>query len=123
MPDVAREYARTVTAMDEYLHGLAEPQRATLAKVRAQVHASFPGVEEVVSYGLPAFRIDGLVVGAFAARKDGCSWYPMSGSLLDGFDLASRGYTRTKGALHFPADAPLDQEFLAELIRARLAMR
>ena len=107
---------------DEALNAAPEPQRSTLESVRAHVHALHPEVEECVSYGLAAFRIDGVVVAGLAARKDGCSWYPMSGSLLDEFDIEGMGYARTSGALHFPKDAPLPRELVQRLIAARLRL-
>lgn len=106
--------------MDEYLAGVDEPQRSTLQTVRERIHAACPGAEECVAYGVPAFRVDGITFAGLAARKNGCSYYPMSGSLLDDFDLA--GYTRTKGALQFPADAPLSAALVKRLVRARLAL-
>lgn len=110
-------------SMDAFLADLPEPQRSTLQLVRSRIHEAFPAVEECFSYGVPAFRIDGVVVAGLAARKNGCSYYPMSGSLLDGIDLAALGYTRTKGALQFPADEALPIDLLRELITTRLAQR
>ena len=108
--------------MDEYLAGVPEPQRSTLQTVRERIHAAYPDVEECFAYGVPAFRVAGITVAGLATRKLGCSYYPMSGSLLDDFDLAAMGYTRTKGALQFPADEPLDPDLIVRLIRARLAL-
>ena len=121
MPDSEPWDDVRMRTFDDYLEETPEPQRATLEQVRAHVHRLFPEVEETFAYGVPAFRVDGVVVGGLAARKAGCSWYPMSGSLLDAFDDV--GLTRTIGALHFPADAPLPAVLVERLIRARLALR
>lgn len=106
---------------DEYLESVAEPERNALRTVRERVHTAFPDVEECFAYGMPAFRIGGITVAGYAARKQGCSYYPMSGSVLDAFDVVALGYTRTKGALQFPSDAPPSAELLGQLVRARLA--
>jgi uncharacterized protein YdhG (YjbR/CyaY superfamily) len=106
---------------DDYLEGVAEPERSALRTLRAHVHAAFPDVEECFAYGMPAFRVDGITVAGYQARKQGCSYYPMSGSVLDGFDVVALGYSRSKGAMQFPADAPPSQQFVEQLIRARLA--
>ena len=105
---------------DDYLRDVPEPQRSTLQQVREHLMAQFPDAEECMAYGVPAFRIDGITVAGLAARKDGCSYYPMSGSLLDAFDVAALGYSRTKGALQFPADAPLPAGLIQRLVEARL---
>lgn len=112
----------TEPTFDEYLAGVPEPQRSTLQTVRERIHAVCPGAEECTAYGVPAFRIDGITFAGLATRKNGCSYYPMSGSLLDDFDISSMGYTRTKGALQFPADEPLTATFITQLITARLAL-
>jgi len=107
---------------DEYLAAVPEPQRSSLQTVRERIHAVLPDIEECYAYGVPAFRLDGVVLAGIATRKGGCSYYPMSGSLLDSFDVTGLGYTRTKGALQFPADAPLPQELISQLLQARLAL-
>ena len=111
-----------IAAVDAILDKAPEPQRTTLQEVRNRVHALFPDVEECISYGLPAFRVTGVVVAGIAARKDGCSWYPMSGSLLDAFDVEGMGYTRTSGSMHFPKDKPLTKALIGRLIKARLQL-
>ena len=108
--------------VDAVLAACPQPQQATLQEVRNRVHAAFPDVEECISYGLAAFRIADIVVAGIGPRKDGCSWYPMSGALLDSFDVAGLGFTRTKGALHFPKDTPLTKALIRQLITARLTL-
>ena len=108
--------------LDEYLAQVPEPQRSTLQCVRERIHQAYPDVEEIFAYGVPAFSIDGITVAGVAARKNGCSYYPMSGAVLDALDLGALGYTRTKGALRFPADAPLSVALIRELLEARLAL-
>ena len=122
-PPLPRGLTMTDNPFDTYLAGVQEPQRSTLEAVRAHVHALYPDVEECTSYGVPAFRIDGVVVAGLAARTKGCSYYPMSGSLLDAFDVKALGYTRSTGALQFSADVPLPRDLVRQLISARLAQR
>ena len=114
--------AMTSQTLDEYLAQVPEPQRSTLQRVREHIHAAYPDVEETFAYGVPAFSIAGITVAGVAARKNGCSYYPMSGSVLDSFELGALGYTRTKGALQFPADAPLSLSLIRKLLEARLAL-
>lgn len=123
-PSPVPAYIRRVqdSAFDAYLAQQPEPQRSTLQAVRERIHQLHPDVEECFAYGVPAFRIAGITVAGIAGRKGGCSYYPMSGSVLDAFNVAALGYTRTKGALQFPKDAPLSKALLGELIKARLAL-
>ncbi|HZU58434.1 MAG TPA: DUF1801 domain-containing protein [Actinocrinis sp.] len=108
------------TDIDAYLADLTEPQRHTLSKLRADIHAVLPEAQECISYGMPAFRVEGKVVAGFAAFKNHLSYLPHSGSVLPALadDLAD--YTMTKGSLHFPTDQPLPRALVRKLISTRL---
>ena len=75
-----------------------------------------PEAEQVISYGVPAFRVEGKVVAGFAAFKDHLSYLPFSGSVLDQLADELPGYTMTKSALHFPVDRTLPTSLVQKLI-------
>ena len=100
---------------------MPEPQRTTLEIVREQLHALYPGIEDGMHYGVAAFKLNAVWVAGIAARKDGCSYYPMSGRVLDHIDVDALGMTRTAGALQFAADKPLTKTLLKQLVTLRLA--
>ena len=54
--------------IDEYLAALSDDKRAALEKLRKTIRAAAPKAEECISYGLPAFRQDGMLVGFGATR-------------------------------------------------------
>jgi uncharacterized protein YdhG (YjbR/CyaY superfamily) len=112
---------RTPAGIDAYLATLDDERRATLAKLRATIHAVVPRAEECISYGMPAFRVDGAVVAGFLATARGCSYFPFSGSTLETLADELARYDRTKSGLHFPADRPLPSTLVRKLLRARLA--
>jgi uncharacterized protein YdhG (YjbR/CyaY superfamily) len=107
--------------VDDYLDALDEPQRSTLQALRRTILEIVPDAEEVISYGVPAFRVRGAIVAGFAAFKKHLSYLPFSGSVLGELGDQLRGYTMTKGSLHFPADRPLPKPLVNELIAVRLA--
>lgn len=107
--------------VETYLAGVPEPQRATLTVVRERLRAQLPQAEEVISYGVPAFAVDGTAVAGYSASKSHCSYLPMSGSVLSGMADDLAGYQWSKGALRFPMDEPLPDELIAALVKARLA--
>jgi uncharacterized protein YdhG (YjbR/CyaY superfamily) len=45
--------------VDEYLRGVEEPKRTTLLELRSMILEIVPEAEEIISYGLPAFRAGG----------------------------------------------------------------
>jgi uncharacterized protein YdhG (YjbR/CyaY superfamily) len=110
----------TADAVDAYLAGLAEPKRGTLEALRRSIRAAVPNAEECISYGLPAFRVDGKVVAGFAAFKNHLAYLPHSGEVLPGLGDRLAGYECTKGSLHFPVDEPLPDDLVRSLVDAKL---
>jgi uncharacterized protein YdhG (YjbR/CyaY superfamily) len=107
--------------VDEYLRGLEEPERSTLQSLRDTILEIVPDAEQVLSYGVPAFRVSGKAVAGFAAFKNHLSYLPFSGSVLGRLANELDGYTMTKSSLHFPVDRPLSKALVKKLIAARLA--
>lgn len=105
--------------IDDYLAALDEPKRGTLERLRASILEIVPDAEQGISYGMPAFRLDGKVIAGFAAFKNHLSYLPHSGSVLPELadDLAA--YTTSKGALQFKIDRPLPKALVKKLIRVR----
>ena len=91
----------------EYLRGIEEPKRSTLQGLRRMILEVVPDAEQVISYRVPAFRVQGKTIAGFAAFKDHLSYLPFSGSVLPQLADELTGYTMTKSALHFPVDRPL----------------
>ena len=105
--------------VDEYLRGIEEPKRSTLEALRGTILEIVPEAEQVISYKVPAFRVEGRIVAGFAAFKDHLSYLPFSGSVLPELAGELEGYTMTKSALHFPVDRPLPKTLVRKLIAAR----
>ncbi len=112
--------SETKTTVDGYLNALDEPQRSTLTTLRRTILEAVPEAEEVISYGLPAFRVRGTTIAGFAAFKRHLSYLPYSGSVLGQLADELEGYTMTKSSLHFPVDRPLPKPLVEKLIQARL---
>lgn len=79
-----------------------------------------PNAEEAISYGLPCFKVDGGVVGGFAANKNFCSYYPFSGSTLGQLKTELASYSQTLSALHFTDEKPLTKKIIKLLVDTRL---
>ncbi|MBV9338422.1 MAG: DUF1801 domain-containing protein [Solirubrobacterales bacterium] len=107
--------------VDEYLRGVEEPKRRTLEALRRTILELVPDAEQVISYGIPAFRVEGRTIAGFAAFKNHLSYLPFSGSVLAQLADELKGFTMTKSALHFPVDRPLPKKLVSKLIEARLA--
>ena len=107
--------------IDAYLASLPDDQRMALERLRAQITRLVPAAVETTSYGIPTFTLDGRPVLGFAARKGGGSLYPFSGTFLDAHQAELKGFSRTKGSLHFTLDKPLPEALVERLTLARIA--
>ena len=113
--------AQKLSAIDDYLKTLRADQRKLLRKLRATIHSIIPNAEECISYRMPAFRVNGVVVAGFRATARGCSYYPFSGSTLRSLSGDLGSYSQTKSALHFSSNKPLPISLVRKLIKARVA--
>ena len=111
----------TLQGIDEYLAALDEPKRTTLQELRQTILGIIPDAEECISYGMPAFRVEGKVIAGFAAFKNHLSYLPHSGSVLGQLSDDLAGYQSTPGSLHFPIDQPLPKALVKKLIANRLS--
>ncbi len=105
--------------IDDYLASLDEPKRGTLEALRRTILEVVPEVEEGISYGVPAFRLQGKVVAGFAAFKNHLSYLPHSGSVFPELGDELSSYKTSSGALQFPVDRPLPKALVKKLIAVR----
>ena len=107
--------------VETYLARCPEPQRTTLEKMRAMIGSVVPKeATEKISYGMPSFQYKGGLV-AYAAFKEHCSFFPMSGRLVEEFAEELKGYKTSKGTIQFPADKPLPATLVKKMVKARVA--
>jgi uncharacterized protein YdhG (YjbR/CyaY superfamily) len=108
------------SAVDEYLAGVAEPARSTLNKIRAAIRSAVPPeATETISYRIPAFKYNGVLVW-YAAFSNHCSLFPTS-SVIEAFKKELRGFSISKGTIQFPTDKPLPTALVKKLVKVRVA--
>jgi len=106
--------------IDEYLAALPDRQRVPLAKLRKTIKSVAPEAEESISYGLAAFRQNGMLVG-FGASTNHLGFYLMTGSTLKNYEDELNGYDLSKGTIRFQPEKPLPVALVRKLVKARLA--
>jgi uncharacterized protein YdhG (YjbR/CyaY superfamily) len=107
--------------VDDYLAALPHEQRTALQKLRETILSIIPDADEVMSYGMPGYRIDGEVVAGYAAFRQHLSYFPHSGSVLAELADDVADYKQTKSSLHFSTASPLPKAMVRKLIRVRRA--
>ena len=113
--------AKVAKNVDEYLAALPEPARSTLKHIRAVIRSVVPKeTTEVISYRIPMFKYNGMLVG-YAAFKNHCSLFPTGSGVLDRFEKELKGYRTSKGTIQFPSDKPLPDALVKKIVKARIA--
>ncbi|MGD0504990.1 MAG: DUF1801 domain-containing protein [Steroidobacteraceae bacterium] len=108
--------------VDEYIAGFAPDVQAILERIRQTVKTAAPAAEETISYRMPAFKLNGMLV-YFAAFKKHIGLYPpVRGD--DSLMKAVRPYAGPKGNLQFPFGKPVPCALIRRIVKVRvLAMR
>ena len=105
--------------MDDYLAGLPPGDKVALERVRAIVLGAVPEAEEGRSYGMPAFIYAGRPLLGFRAAKKHLSIFPFSPAAIDAVRDRLGDFELSKGTVRFTADAPVPEDVLTLLVRAR----
>ena len=106
--------------VDEYLAGVPEPARRALNKMRAEIRSAVPPeATETISYRIPAFKYNGVLVW-FAAFSNHCSLFPTA-AVIEAFKKELKGFSTSKGTIHFPMDKPLPIALIKKMVKARVA--
>lgn len=113
-----------MSVIDDHLDRFDEPQRAALLATVETIRAVLPGAVEVMSYGMPTFKLGGedgpAIVGLDGFTRHN-SLFPYSGSVAQEFADELAGYPQTKGSIHFDLAKPFPKGLLRRILTARLA--
>jgi uncharacterized protein YdhG (YjbR/CyaY superfamily) len=115
----SRERVGKAKTVDEYLARLSEEKRKALRQVRKAIRAAVPKAEECISYGVPAFRLNGKFLVAIGAAAKHCAFY--LGSTVQRHKNELKNYDISRGTIRFPASRPLPSGLVRRLVRARMA--
>ncbi len=106
-------------SIDEYLAAFPADIRKRLENLRAAIRAAAPGAEERISYGMPAFAQEGILV-YFAAFEKHISLFPTS-SGVRAFRRELAPYALGKGTVRFPLGRPLPLGLIRRIVKFRVA--
>jgi uncharacterized protein YdhG (YjbR/CyaY superfamily) len=104
--------------IDEYISGYPMEIQRFLQQVRATIKKAAPKAVEVISYGMPAFKMDGLLVW-FAAHSKHIGFYPKA-SGIEAFKKELSIYKWAKGSVQFPFNKPMPLGLITRIVEFRV---
>jgi len=107
-------------SVDEYLANIPSDMRAALRKLREAIRTAAPDAEEVISYRIPAFRQEGMLV-YYAAFKDHCSFFPGSLLVQRKFAEELRPFRAGRGTFRFTPERPIPSALVRRIVKSRVA--
>lgn len=102
--------------VDTYLKGATDSQLHTLQEIRKTLLELIPGGEEVISYGMPAIKLDGKVIAGYAFFKNHLSYFPHSSIVISRLEKELENYQTSKGGFRFANDHVLPKDLLRKLV-------
>ena len=106
------------TTIDEYIALFPVDVQEKLKKIRSVIKAAAPHATETISYQMPAFKFNGILV-YFAAFANHVSFFPTS-SGVEKFKEELAGYETSKGTIRFPLDKPIPYDLIERITTFRV---
>jgi uncharacterized protein YdhG (YjbR/CyaY superfamily) len=106
--------------IDDHLATLSQPERDALQRIRNIVNQHVPDAQEVISYGMPAFRYKTKYLIAYQAFKDHMSIFPGSQAIV-AFEDQLGAHKISKGTVQFTTDNQLPESLLLGMVRQRIS--
>jgi uncharacterized protein YdhG (YjbR/CyaY superfamily) len=105
--------------VDQYLKQQPDAAQKQLERVRRAIQKAVPRAEEVISYQIPAFKLDGRALLYFAGWKEHYSLYPATAGVVARFGKELKGHLASKGTLRFALSEPVPTQLIAGIASQR----
>lgn len=109
------------TTVDEYIEAALFDVEDRLIETRRIIRAAVPAADETISYNIPTYRQDGVIVVQFAGHPEHTSlnFFPTAAAFAK-FDAELAPYKTGKSSIRFPLDAPLPIDLIDAIVRFRV---
>ena len=104
--------------IDEYIFPFPSETQKKLEQIRQLIQKLAPKAKEVISYGMPAFKLNSVIV-YFAGYKHHIGFYPTSTGIKN-FEKEFAKYKWSKGAVQFPLDEPLPVALITKIVKFKI---
>ncbi|HEV3086337.1 MAG TPA: DUF1801 domain-containing protein [Candidatus Elarobacter sp.] len=106
-------------SVDEYIASQPDAVQSVLERVRSTIRKAVPGGEEAISYQIPAYKMQGVVILYFAGWKKHYSLYPAGDALVAAFKDELEPYELSKGTIRFPLSQPVPVKLIERIAKFR----
>jgi uncharacterized protein YdhG (YjbR/CyaY superfamily) len=114
---------RTPRAIPETIHdyitGFPPAVRTHLKKMRQTIRGAAPDAKETISYGIPAFKLNGPLI-YFAGFKSHIGLYPMTATVRKHFKEELSEYLSGKATAKFPFGKPIPFSLIGKIVKFRV---
>jgi uncharacterized protein YdhG (YjbR/CyaY superfamily) len=108
------------TTIEEYIASFPDDVQKKLEQVRNTIRKAAPGAEEKISYGIPAFNLNGQYLVYFAGYKKHIGMYPVPGGVKEFEKDFAPYYTSGKGTIQFPLEKPMPVGLITKIVKFRI---
>ncbi len=110
--------SKEINSIDDYINQFPDEIKSKLEKIRAAIKKAAPKSTEVISYGMPAFKQNKVLV-YFAVGKNHIGFYPTPNP-INVFSKELEAYKTSKGAIQFPLDKKIPLALISKITRFRV---
>lgn len=108
----------TFIGIEEYISKFPEDIQKILQQIRAAIKKAAPKSVELISYGMPAFKQNKVLV-YFAVNKNHIGFYPTPNAIIC-FSKELAAYKTSKGAIQFPLDIKIPLTLISKITKFRV---
>ena len=105
--------------IDEYIAAQPGSVQPALERLRALIKKAVPGVDEVISYQIAAFKLDGEAVTHMAGYAQHYSLYPVTDAVLEAVGDEVTPYLSGKGTMRFPLSERMPVKLIERIVKVR----
>ena len=111
--------SKAPTTHDEYIATWPEDVQKLLQAMRKTIHDAAPQATEIISYGVPTFRLNNKNLVSFGAASKHIGFYPTPSAIV-AFQEKLTAYRGAKGSVQFPLDQSIPYDLVAEMVKFRV---
>ncbi len=109
---------REFKSVNDYTVDFPKNVQRILEEFRITIREAAPEAEETISYQMPAFKLNGILVW-YAAHKNHIGFYPRA-SAIEAFKDKLLRFEVSKGTVQFPLNEPIPFDLVKEMVRFRV---